>query len=483
MRTSKRFPLTGVGDLNTFALFAELGTQLISSSGRLGIVVPTSIATDDNCKDFFGNVTANQRLSLLYDFENREGLFQGVHRAYKFSLLVLGGSPIPVATFGFFLTNTLEILDERRRFQLRPADLETLNPNTRTSPVFRTRVDAMLTQKVYSRLPILIRAKGENTWNVSYLRMFDMANDSSLFSSERGNDRLPLYEGKMLQAYDHRAASVVTNSKNLKRPGQPVETTLREHEDPDFVPQPQYWVAKDAVAGALPAGYTREWLLAFKRITSATNERTFIATLLPLVATSDSLFLFMQSTYSPALVSCFLANLNALPFDYLAKQKVGGVNLSYFIVNQLPVVPPHSFCSADVAWVSTRVLELVYTSRDLCCFAKDMGYNGPAFRWDEDRRETLKAELDAYFAHLYGLTRLELRYMLDPKDIFGGDFPSETFRVLKEHEQKHLGEYRTRRLVLDAFDNLAETDRFRREMASRKSAFEVPSSKSLVAVQ
>jgi len=82
--------------------------------------------------------------------------------------------------------------------------------------------------------------------------------------------------------------------------------------------------------------------------------------------------------------------------------------------------------------------------------------------------------LDAYYAHLHRLTRDELRYVLDPKDVFGQDFPSETFRVLKEREEKEHGEYRTGRLVLEAFDRLAESPRFRDEMPKRESAFSMP---------
>jgi hypothetical protein len=78
----------------------------------------------------------------------------------------------------------------------------------------------------------------------------------------------------------------------------------------------------------------------------------------------------------------------------------------------------------------------------------------PPFIWHEERRAQIRAELDAYYAKLYGLTRDELRYILDPADIYGVDFPSETFRVLKNNEMKKYGEYRTQRLVLAAWDKL-----------------------------
>jgi hypothetical protein len=123
-------------------------------------------------------------------------------------------------------------------------------------------------------------------------------------------------------------------------------------------------------------------------------------------------------------------------------------------LHQLPVLPPSVYTPADIEFIAPRVLELVYTAYDLKPFAEDMGYHGEPFRWDEERRALLRAELDAYYARLYGLTRDELRYILDPKEVYGEDFPGETFRVLKDKEIRLYGEYRTRRLVLEAWDKL-----------------------------
>ncbi|MFB2838251.1 hypothetical protein [Floridanema evergladense] len=128
--------------------------------------------------------------------------------------------------------------------------------------------------------------------------------------------------------------------------------------------------------------------------------------------------------------------------------------MSFFIVKQLPVIPSESYTKEDIEFISSRVLELVYTAWDMQPFAKDMGYDGEPFIWDSNRRAILRAELDAYYAKLYGLTRDELRYILDPADVYGEDFPSETFRVLKNNEIRQFGEYRTQRLVLAAWDML-----------------------------
>jgi hypothetical protein len=142
--------------------------------------------------------------------------------------------------------------------------------------------------------------------------------------------------------------------------------------------------------------------------------------------------------------------------DYLAKQKVGGSSLKNYVMEQLPVLPESAFNEEDLEFISQRVLELVYTSHSMAPFARDLGYDGPPFAWDEDRRALLRSELDAWYARAYGLTRDDVRYILDPADVKGEDYPSETFRVLKTNEIKRFGEYRTARLVLDAWDRMGQ---------------------------
>jgi hypothetical protein len=200
---------------------------------------------------------------------------------------------------------------------------------------------------------------------------------------------------------------------------------------------------------------TPNWFLGFRDVTNATNERTAIFSVLPRAAFGHKMPMVLLTTApTPTHACCFLANVNTLVFDYVTRQKIGGTSLGYFILKQLPIRSPSAYTPADIDFIFPRVLELVYTGNDLKPFAKDCGYDTNTFKWNEERRALLRAELDAYYAKLYGLTRDELRYILDPKDIYGEDFPSETFRVLKEKELRQFGEYRTRRLVLEAWDRL-----------------------------
>jgi hypothetical protein len=170
-----------------------------------------------------------------------------------------------------------------------------------------------------------------------------------------------------------------------------------------------------------------------------------------------------------------LGNMNSLVLDYIARQEIGGTHLTYTYLRQFPVLPPTAYTAADLDYIVPRVLELGYTAWDMQPFARDLGYNGAPYIWDEDHRAQLRAELDAYYARLYGLTRKQLRYILDPHDLTDREladildptedppdaprtttFPGETFRVLKNREMKEYGEYRTGRLVLAAWDRLEQ---------------------------
>ncbi|MBB6053899.1 hypothetical protein [Armatimonas rosea] len=223
-----------------------------------------------------------------------------------------------------------------------------------------------------------------------------------------------------------------------------------------------------------------KWLIGFRNNARNTDVRTGIFTILPLsgVGNSSPLIDFSESDAKKSAI--FLANLNSLVQDFIMRQKVGGPNLNFFYIKQLAVLPPQAYEKDDFEYIGSRVLELVYTSWEMQDFAIQMGFDGPPFVWDEDRRALLKAELDAYFARLYGLTRKQLRYILDPNGLSDAElinildpeedptcsgphllpaeptttFPGETFRVLKQNDEKEFGEYRTRRLVLEAWARL-----------------------------
>lgn len=667
---SGRYPLTGVGDVNTYALFAESLFQLTAPQGRAGFIVPTGIATDDSTKAYFGHISQTGRLASLLDFENLERIFPAIDSRIKFSLMTLGAAE--AAEFVCFATQVAQATDPRRRFTLTPDEFRLINPNTRTCPVFRSQRDAELTKKLYRAAPVLIREAemvGEgkdarctapeiNPWGITFQRMLDMSNDSHLFAdspaqahaSAPAPRRLPLYEAKMVHQFDHRWATYVDNPD---KPGglDTDDVSPAQKADPHFTVRPRYWVderevlariarvpsrvanawlawqqAMDEekasaestelreklytglmlalaswVAGALfraeadrllaqpaapssatgslfaeyeenlplaPTNQAQEttnklaflsntmawsvteavehllsshypllahalkasgmtgkkalpqfqkwaqqddpaqglglsndeleqlqalqmpgitqlkldwldawmdcrsprWLMGWRDICRSTDERTVIASVVPRVGVGNNmpLMLFAPTT-NATHQAALLGNLVSLTFDFVARHKVGGTHLNYFIYKQLPVLPPDCYTPADLAFIVPRVLELTHTAHDMQAWADDLlvampdadprppeqcGTPLPPFPWNPERRAQLRAELDAYYARLYGLTRDELRYILDPADVMGEDYPSETFRVLKNNEMREFGEYRTQRLVLEAWDQL-----------------------------
>ncbi|HRI68553.1 MAG TPA: hypothetical protein PK156_30200 [Polyangium sp.] len=190
--------------------------------------------------------------------------------------------------------------------------------------------------------------------------------------------------------------------------------------------------------------------------------RTVIASLIPRVAVGHK-FPVMLPTAAPNLIASLYANLCSFALDYAARQKVGGTSLTYFILKQLPVLPPSTYENPTPwsnktllrEWILPRVLELTYTAWDLEAFGKDVGYDGPPFKWDPARRFLLRAELDAAFFHLYGISRDDTDYILD------------TFPIVRKNDEKAHGEYRTKRVILEVYDAMNEAIRTGQTYATR----------------
>ncbi|MFD4738725.1 Eco57I restriction-modification methylase domain-containing protein [Streptomyces virginiae] len=482
LRTSGRHPLTGQGNLNVYALFAENDRVLTSQHGRTGVIVPTGIATDARTQYFFKNLIASESLATLFDFENRNGLFPAVDSRMKFCLLSMTGlsNRQPTARFGFFLHDPTELADPAKTFPLTTEEISLLNPNTGTCPVFRSRRDAEITLGIYQRLPILLQeSKGPagNPWGVSFLRMFDMSHESHLFRPDvqngetfddlikdgwrldrnilvRGEERLlPLYEAKMADFYNHRVADVVKSETAAKRQNQPRYLTTRELDDPSRLPLPSNWVPEAGVTidgrsyrgvaeRLSDQGWEQKWLLGWRDITSATNERTAIVGPIPYAGVGNSLPVSILRSNLTKSAPALCAAAASMVFDFVARFKVGGTHLNFFITYQLPLPSPQQM-EPHLSFVARRVLELTYTASDMTPFARDLGDTGAPFRWDTDRRAVIRAELDAFFFHLYGITREDTAYILD------------TFNITRDNDMKAHGEYRTKNLILAEYDRMA----------------------------
>ena len=474
VRGSGHYPLLGGGDINLYSLFVERATRLVKPEGIVGLLTPSGIYADKTAARFFKQVSTGGRVAGLFDFENKKrAFFKDVHASFKFCALVFGGDErFDVTDCAFFLHDTREINDHARCFPMSSDDFARVNPNTGTAPVFISRRDAEITRRVYECNPVLVDRSGDEdrrVWPVNHLRQFDITNDSHLFrtASELEADGfypvdgnrwrrgkclyLPLYEGKMIQAFDHRTASVVINPANLTRRGQPVESTLQERMDPSFLPKPAFWVSANNVSDTFPKSIG--WTLVYRRITAPTNARTTLSTILPWCGVSYTIPMLRHSGDELSAVdgACLQSTLASFCFDYISRQKLQGTSMSLTSLEQLPVIAPDDYDrpfgdTTARELVRDHVLRLTYTAHDMAPFARDLGYDGQPFTWDEEGRRHLRGRLDALYFHLYGLDKDDAEYVLG------------TFPIVRRDDEKQFGSYRTRDLVLAYMDALAAGD-------------------------
>ena len=473
-RKGGHYPLLSRGDINLYSLFVERAHRLVKPDGMVGLLTPSGIASDLSASAFFRKVATGSHVKALYDFENKKVFFPDVHASFKFCVMTFS----PSRTFGaadcaFYLHSVAELDDPERRFPITAADFARVNPNTGTAPIFRTRRDMALTTAIYARAPVLAdRSSGEEvkSWPVKYATMFHMANDSHLFRTRAeleeqegawpvGGNRwksaagewVPLLEAKMIHQFDHRSAHVTNDENTEGHLGKHSQLSLEQHQDPSELAMPRYWV--NATAKNLRP------IIGLRDIARPTDVRTMIASFLPTDTAGHTLPLIEFEV--PLAEQClFLANLNAVGFDYIVRQKIQSTHISWYLIEQLPVIPPAAYArqfgpktAADI--VREAVLELTYTAHDMAPFARDMGHVDaagevlPPFAWDEDRRLALRAKLDSLYFILYGVFDPALPGHDAAKARDDVRYIYSTFPIVERQETERWGRYRSRDLCLN----------------------------------
>jgi hypothetical protein len=465
-----RFPLCARGKINTYSIFAEHFRACLGPTGRTGIITPTGLGTDATTAPFFADTLVSQRLAAFYDFDNEAKVFEAVHHSFRFAVSSMtGGAPAHEVQLAFVVRQIADL--QASKFVLTADEILLLNPNTGTLPVFRSRRDAEITLRCYQKHPVLVRdgAADGNPWGLRFSQgLFNMASDSGEFRTaddleglgatfdgwawECGDDRwLPLYEAKMLSSWNHRfstyagATEAQLRMQTLPRPSD------KELDDPNLESVAKYWVAAKTVQDAVPHGWARDWFFGWRDIARASDIRTFVPSVMPLAGAGDHFLLaFPARPSDAALLQCVWSSL---VFDFVSRQKVSGTHMKYFTTKQLACPPPTAF-GAVPPWavvplddfVCPRVLELDFTSHRILPYAVDaVGREaGAPYRWIPERREQIKAELDAAMLHLYSLARSDAEHILD------------SFPVVRKNEERDLGEFRTKRLVLAAYDAMTD---------------------------
>jgi hypothetical protein len=491
------FPLLGGGDVNLYSLFVERAQSLVHKTGLVALITPSGIAADKGAAEFFRSISSTGRLGALYDFENRKVFFPDVHASFKFCALMFGGFERRFAESkcAFYLHSIATLDNPANILILTAENFQSVNPNTGAAPIFRSRRDADITLALYAKHPVLVKhgavsaSTGKQAdvkvWPVKYTTMFHMTNDSNQFLKaneleKQGFKRdtlnrwiteteqaVPLYEGKMVQMFDHRAADVVVNSANLHRAAQPETILDAEKVNQNRFPTPQFFVKSSDTASN-----PYDWAFGYKEISAPTNARSMIATMLPGVGFGNKIPLLIPENQTPQVaartVSLLIATFNSFAFDFVLRQKLQGQTINLFILEQLPVIAPARFNEPLPAAFATamraaklmnghhphptvadfvvpQVLALTYTAHDMAPFASDLGFVDakgdvlPPFVWNDEERRTRLAALDALFFYLYGINADDANYILN------------TFPIVREADLKEFGSYRT---VNDILANL-----------------------------
>ncbi|WP_063783687.1 Eco57I restriction-modification methylase domain-containing protein [Streptomyces sp. XY152] len=455
-RKSGLFPKTGFGDVNTYAVFAEKSRQLIGPDGMAGLVLPTGIATDKTTATFFSDLVAKRQMVAVLDMENEEKLFPAVTNRVAFCLFTMAGRDLakhyPVVRLAFRARRPDQL--DAREFTLDEEGFKRINPNTRTAPICESSQHLRLLEEVHERVPLLRRYVSggpADPWKLGATPFMRMCEDTKSFrkletlAAEHsrsgtvfmdGTTRyLPLYEGRMLHHYDSRFATYENATQAQIKKGTLPRFDTDAHKDPTALPLPRHWVAESEVEDALVEdtskprrAWAHNWLMGWRDICRASDERTVIASVLPRTAVGHKFPLMFPSEGSELL----LANLSSRVLDFAAKQKYAGASLVYFVLEQLPVLPPATYdfsapWTQDAPlreWIRSRVLELTYTSYEMAPWAKYLGDDGPPFVWDERRRFLMRAELDAAYFHLYGIARADVDLVLDSFRAFKNKQPA-----------------------------------------------------------
>jgi hypothetical protein len=467
LQESGRFPHTGRGNLNTYALFSELAIDEICDSGRSGIIVPTGIATNSRTQYYFEYILDNEYLSSLYDFENRERLFEDVHGQFRFCLLTLAGSEWESDGFelAFYLTQVEDLKDDDKKFKLSKDEIKLINPNTNNLPIFETAEDAKLVMRLYEGVGALLikDQEGGNPWEIDSSGEFHMGHDADLFEthdelSESGwelegnlfkkenEEYVPLYESKLIHQYNYRFATFEGASEEDINNGSARQVPQDELDDTSNVILPRYWIPEadyeDSQGG--------DWHLVQRTITNATNERTVISTIIPRAGAANSINTMEGPSAKESLLLTSFFNSYAL--NFAARQKLSGSNLNWYVVWQLPVPNPDYLSNVRIGDAPAEKVildlaqKLVYTANDLSSFAEDIGINREhpyTFSGESRGRDELRFELEATLLHIYNLDDSDIERIF------------ESFNQIKQREIDKYGYYRTREEIKKRFKEMS----------------------------
>jgi len=462
LRFAGAFPMTGKSRINMYSVFGERISSLCPSNGRAGVVIASGILTDDNNGELFWHWMTNDRIVKAIDFENREKVFPAVDSRYKFCILTLGFAKAGEPTgFAFYQRDPSDV-GTKELVEITREEIQLLNPQTKTCPIFRSNREARLSIEIYRAVAASNKIPNNTRWWGHPLTAFNISNDSALFLKEEevtskavNKDGLVclsdhdtpavcrLYEAKYMWQYDHRWATTSDAEEAVD-----VDSTSKENTVLGV--NTRFWISKETVEARYPC--SSGWRLGYRRVSSATNQRTAVAAIIPPEGVSYTITLVEGMDARNACY--FLAVFNSFIFDFLVRQKVSGADLTISIYEQLPFPPVEALKSYEDIIVAA-VLELSYTAQDLNPFAHELGFHGDPYSFNESRRRRLRAKIDAIIAHSYiSCLPQDLLRKMEVSEEQLIDSIWDDFKALASAERRVHGEFLSKRLCGEAWHEL-----------------------------
>ncbi|MGO8248981.1 Eco57I restriction-modification methylase domain-containing protein [Rhizobium johnstonii] len=470
LKESGRYPLGSPGKVNTYAVFANLFWSLGKQESFSALIIPTGLVSGYTYREFLTTLLVNKSLVSFYGFENEDLIFPHITNKVKFGILTMAGEKVEIENP--WLTANIrrpsEISDPEKRYTLDLAEIRAINPNTLSLPAFRWSKDAEVTAAIHAAAPVLIEKNGNhvtrNDWSLTFKSMFNMATDSGHFIDSEEVEKLisersaslailrdgrrvyPLYEGKMFWLFDHRYGTYEGQTEQQSNKGVLPRVLEEQHRLPDYQIRPQYWVDAQLTDEMLGADSGKSWFFSWRDV--GPSERTFVGTVVPRSAMGHASPYISTGLSSEDTLS-LAAMLSTLVVDYAVRQKSS--RMTFFVVEQLPMIErakieeePTWLGESVRTWLNNRAIELFYTNWELEGLAHSIGMEIPPFHWDSSRRQILQAEIDAVALHLFNLDREKAEWVID------------SFSVLRKYEERDYEEFQTKRLVLAAYDAMAE---------------------------
>lgn len=437
LKKNSFFALSNSGELNTYALFTDASIKLKTKRGVVGLVLKSAIVTSQVNQNLFKYLTKGDFVVAIYDFINRKKIFN-IDSRERFCFLLLGNSKSEKFHVSMNLSEVSEIGKVKSEIELSFESLKLLNPFTGMLPNFSNKREADFLLRVSYDFPFF-----KNVYkNVRFGRIVHLTSHAEFITKKKEEDNIPIYEGKFFNQFDGKFSGFNGVEDELRYGNKSSSVNIDEAKKTiaDYFPESRFFINAEKWQ-LLSKNHYEKFMLAWRSLTSATNTRTCIATVLPFIPASQSVQ-FLTTNQNDLL---YLSGLfNSVVFDFILKKKLSGIDLTQSVINQMPV-PNIELLTSKInfnggfATIEHHISLLVFS-----LLRNDVRLNSLFQNLDlqneirsESKFETVR-KIDLLFMALYKLTDSEVQLVLTE---FSKQYSKEDLSWFKKELQKLLSNY------------------------------------------